>query len=454
MADKVNDPSAEVQAMQDRVAHIEALLGGTVAMRAAKKTYLPQMPREDDEDYKFRLDTATLFPAFARTVSVMSGKPFSNELTLSEDVPEAIQELASNIDGQNRSLHVFAFEAVREAIAYGFCGILVDYTKTEGRARTKADEAAIGARPHWIFVKHSDIIGWRTRTMNGAIDLAQLRLLESITVPDGEFGSKSVQQVRVWEPDAWRLYEEDEDGQEYLLVDEGVNTLGRVPFVPIYGRRTGFMAGWPPLLDLAHLNVKHWQHQSTQDNSTEFARRRLLIFKGLDDKNDLSASTSEAIILPADGDAKIIQGSAESVTVGRAELMALEEQMVRTGAELLAPRGGMRTATEAANDASANRSELQSIVEAAEDGLDAALQLTASWLGLPDGGRVSLYKDFLTMTLSEASSQMVLAMQGAGLITRETAIREQQRRGILSPDIDPETEVEDAESEGPALGMI
>ena len=46
------------------------------------------------------------------------------------------------------------------------------------------------------------------------------------------------------------------------------------------------------------------------------------------------------------------------VAVGRSELQALEEQMIQTGAELLVSKPGQRTATESANDAEANKSEL------------------------------------------------------------------------------------------------
>lgn len=446
----VNTRSPEVEAMAVHWPIIKALMGGTAAMRRAAEAYLPQQPREDDEDYRYRLKTATLFPAFSRTVGVMSGKPFSKQVVLSDDTPARIRELAENIDGEGRSLHVFAADLMQEAISAGFGGILVDYTKTEGQARTQADEKAMGARPYWVHVKHEQILGWRTAKVAGITTLVQLRIAEVHEEADGEFGVKCVNRVRVLEPGSWRLYEQKTGG--YTLIEEGTTTLKVIPFVPIYGRRLGFMIGHPPLLDLANLNVKHWQHQSTQDNSADFARRRLLVFIGLDETNDLTASTSQAIKLPAGGDAKIIQGSAESVTVGRAELDALEDQMIQTGAELLTKEPGDRSATEAANDAEANKSELQRIVETFEDSLDLALQYTAMWLGLPDGGNVSLYKDFLSMSMSEASAQMVLAMQQSGLITKRTAILEQQRRGVLSPDLVPEDELEAVELEGPSLG--
>lgn len=448
----VNQRSPDVEAMAVHWPVIDALMGGTAAMRKAGRTYLPQQPREDDEDYDYRLKTATLFPAFPRTVGVMAGKPFSKQATLSDDTPERIRQLAENIDGEGRSLHVFAADLMHEAISIGFGGILVDYTKTDGQARTRADEQQMGARPYWVHIKHDQILGWRTHKVAGITMLAQLRIAEIAEVPDGEFGSAFVNRVRVLEPGSWRLFEEKTGG--YTEIESGTTTLGVIPFVPIYGRRLGFMNGRPPLLDLANLNVKHWQHQSTQDNSADFARRRLLVFIGVDDIDNLTASSSQAIKLQTGGDAKVIQGSAESVTVGRAELDALEDQMIQTGAELLTKEPGDRTATEAANDAEANKSELQRIVETFEDSIDLALQYTAMWLKLPTGGNVTLYKDFLSMSLSEASAQMVLSMQQAGLVSKKTAIREQQRRGVISADIDPETELEEVELEGPSLGSM
>jgi hypothetical protein len=436
---------------------VTALLGGTAAMRDAGKKYLPQQPREDDEDYKYRLDTATLFPAFARTVGVMAGKPFSKQVTLADDTPERLVELADDIDGEGRSLHAFAADCFAEAVGPGFGGILVDFTRTGGANRTQADDKAMGARPYWVHIKKDQILGWKVGKVAGVTMLTQLRLAEVKEVADGDYGSKAVNCVRVLTPGAFQLWEEGASGG-YTLTDEGTMApLQAIPFVPYYGIRKAFMHGHPPLLDLAHQNVKHWQQQSDQDDSARFARKRLLVFSGVQD-GELSSPTAGAAFAlrfdNKDAKAQVVQGSAESVTVGRTELEALEAQMIQTGAELLVSRPGERTATEASNDAEANKSELQRIVESFEDALDQALQFTADWLRLPDGGSVSLFKDFAAASLSEATAQLLLNMQQGGVISKATLIREQQRRGILSPDIDPEEELGSAEADGPTLGTI
>lgn len=440
---------------------IDALMGGTKAMRAAGRTFLPQQPREDNEDYRYRLACATLFPAFARTVGVMAGKPFSKQLTLSDDVPSRIVEMAQNIDGEGRNLHTFAADVLQEAIAYGFCGILVDSTSgqvdsTPDRAPSMDDIAKAGIRQYWVHVRRNNILGWRTDKIGGQSVLTQLRIAETAEVDDGAFGVKTINRVRVFTPGAWVVYEQGRDGQ-YAPVDEGVTPLGGIPFVPVYGKRLGFMRGESPLLDLAYQNIKHWQHQSDQDDTARFARKRLLVFAGVSEGEVAGPTAGSAYALrfdSADARVEVVQGSAEAVAVGRSELQALEDQMIQTGAELLVSKPGQRTATESANDAEANKSELQRIVESFEDALDQALQFTAEWIGEPMGGSAVLFKDFAASSLSDATAQLVIAMQQGGLISKPTALREMQRRGALAANLVPEDELEAVSEDGPALGTV
>lgn len=450
----VDQRSPAVELMANNWPVIAALMEGTVAMRAASKTYLPQQPREDDEDYKYRLSTATLFPALRRTVGVMAGKPFSKEVTLGKDTPEPIEKLAQDIDGEGRSLHSFSADLMQETVSFGFGGVLVDFTRTEGQARTLADERAMRARPYWVHIKHDQILGWKAERVGDQLVLTQLRFKESKEEPDGEFGTVIIPRVRVLTPGAWQVWEKRGQDKEYKLAESGTTTLDVIPFVPFYGIRAGFMIGLPPLLDLAFMNVEHWQESSDQKDSVRFARKRLLVLLGLDDEKQLTAGSSYALKMPQGADAKIVQGSAESVTVGRAEIDSLEERMIQTGAELLVAKPGERSATEASNDAEANKSELQRIVESFEDSIDQCLQLTAKWLKLEEGGHASLYKDFAAGSLSEATAQLLLSLQQGGIITKGRVIRENQRRGVLAADIDPDDELAAVAEEGPPLGTL
>lgn len=455
MALQVQDRDSKLDAMAAHWPKIEALLGGTSAMRKAKETYLPKQPAESDEDYTYRLATSTLFPAFERTCGVMAGKPFAKELTLNK-VPAAVEAYLGDVDGEGRSLHAFASDVFDvSAIKYGLGGILVDFTKTEGQARTVADEKAMGARPYMVHIKHDQILGYKAKRVGDKIAFTQLRLKETKEEDDG-YGTTVVNCVRVLEPGKWELWVErsSQSKTAYVLEEQGTTTLSYIPFVPLYGTRKGFMLGMPPLLSLADLNIKHWQHQSDQDENARFARKRLLVFSGLTNDDKIVMASDMAVRLPPNAKAEVIQGSAESVNAGRSELQALEQQMIQTGAELLVATPGQRTATEASNDAEANKSMLQRIVENFEDALDLALQFMADWIKAGEGGSVSLFKDFAANSLTDASAQLVVTMAQGGLITKETALREQQRRGVLSPDLDVETEVSKAKESEPSLGTV
>lgn len=452
MALEVHQLSPQALEMQAEWPIVDALLGGTRTMRAAGTMLLPRWPNEEELSYRARLNTATLFPAFRRTLSVMAGKPFSKQITLGDDVPDEIVEWCDDIDKQGRNLHAFAAELMYEALAYGICGVMIDFPPGKAPG-TKAEELALGRRPYFVHVRHDQIIGWKWARINGVVRLTQLRIAETTEVDDGRFGTGIVRQVRVLEPGAWEIWTESERG-EYVLTADGATTLGEIPFVPFYGHRRGFMVGESPIMDLAYQNVQHWQSSADQFSILHVARVPILAMIGADDQTALTVGASSAVKLPQGADLKFVEHSGAAITAGRDSIVALEAQMIQTGAELLVAKPGQRSATEANNDAEANKSELQRIVESFEDSLDAAIYFLGAWKGIADSGRVSLFKDFSAATLTDASAQLVLAMQQGGVITKETAILEMQRRGALSPDINPEEELEKVEAEGQSLGMM
>jgi hypothetical protein len=466
MALKVNEQSAAVQHMAREWGMTEALMGGTLAMRNAGVQLMPKFPAEEQDAYDTRLKVATLFPAFKRTIGVMGGKPFSKKLTLQDDVPAPIKELLeTNVDLHNTNFHSWAADAFGHTLAHGIAGCLVDWPVTSGAPRTVAEEKAVGARPYLTFIKHNQVLGWKAVAYNGSMRLTQLRLMESVETDDGDFGTIHVPQVRVLDapelPGAfctWRTFQEREStsgGKQWIEVNKGVLTIDEIPYVPFYGdRESEYMCGRSPLIDLAYLNVKHWQSQSDQDTILHVMRVPILVIIGADSDSSVVIGASQASKLPADADMKYVEHTGKAVEAGEISLTSLQEQMIETGAELLVRQPGKRTATESANDAEGNKSELQMIAERFEDSLDQILYFMAKWMKLETGGHVELFKDFASWALTDASTQLITSWQQGGLITKATAIRELQRRGQLSADIDPTEELDAVDEEGPPLSMM
>ncbi|WP_372438613.1 DUF4055 domain-containing protein [Pandoraea sputorum] len=441
----VRTPSAVVAEAAEDLALIAALMGGTRAMRAAAKTYLPQWPNEANDAYTARLSTATLFPALPRTVEVLAAKPFSRPITLGDDVPPRIREWSEDIDLQGRSLHSYAAALADAVLAEGMAGILVDYpTKGKG-VKTVADERKAGLRPYFVHIRKGDILGWRSTRINGVETLTQLRLLERVMVADGQFDEKQIEQVRVlyigkWE--TWRETEKvDADGKKVWVIHQaGTTTMRRIPFVPVYGKRTGFMTAVPPLMELAHANVEHWQSKSDQQTILHVARVPILFAKNLGDAQIVVGASTAIKADGPDADMKFVEHTGKAIEAGRLSLLDLEDRMRQAGAELLVIKPGNITESQTLADNEQGMCALQRIAHDEEDALDAALQLMAEWVGDKQGGHVTIYKEFGAATLAQASLELLRDMNIDGTLSDESLFREGQRRGVISPELDWESE--------------
>ncbi len=449
-----------------------ALLGGTRSMRAAGSTYLPKWPNEEEKDYRHRLALAVLFPAYKRTISTLAAKPFSKPVTVGEDVPKEFEPYLEDVDMEGRNLDAFAADLMQCGLGYGLCGILVDFPDatavqaTAAGVRTQAAERAAGLRPYWVHIQPWQILGWRADRKNGEWTLQQLRLMECVDEPDGEWGVVKVDQVRVLEPGKWATYRRDPNHKDvWLPHKDGATTIDVVPFVPVYGERVGFMLGRPPLIEVAQLNVAHWQSASDQQNILHVARVPILTVTGVTDGIGpngesvpwtFTVGASAAVKLPMDADMKFVEHSGKAIEAGVKDLDTLEDRMRQAGAELLVLGPGASTRIEAASENEVGTCALQRITLALEDAIDEALELTARWLNMGEGigGHVSLFRDFGALTLQEASTKILLDANLQGKLSDETLYYELQRRGIVSPEKSWVDEKGLLDAQGPPLGTV
>jgi hypothetical protein len=463
MSDDPSKTLPAVDAMREDWAVIDDLMGGTKAMRAAGVRRLPKWPKEEADAYKERLALSTLLPALSETVQNMTGRVFAEPITLGDDMPESIQAFTQNIDRQGNNLQVWAQSLFSIALSHGLCHVLVDYPKTtdaEGNptARTAAEEKAAKVRPYVVMVTPQQVIGWRSSEVDGEHSLTKFWYMEAIEVDDGDFGVTLIPQIRVLVPGAWAVYQEQtgKDGKKvWVETDQGTNSLGVIPLATLYTKRTGFMTATPPLLELAHLNVKHWQSQSDQDNILHVARVPMLAISGVDDSTWELKVGSNATKLPPGGDMKWVEHSGKSIEAGSSSLQELVDDMRIAGAKLLQKdKQAVKTATQAASESAQEMSPLQTMAGRLEDALDQTLQLFALWTNQGEGGHVKVNGNFDPDLIPEVSIPALVQLATAGKISDQTLFGELQRRRVLSEDIDWQTEKQRISDQGPALGAL
>ncbi|GAB5387727.1 MAG: hypothetical protein Alpg2KO_06950 [Alphaproteobacteria bacterium] len=269
---------AQVAAMRVAAGLPRALMGGTAGMRAAGRTFLPQHPAEADAHYRARLSRAVLRNFFGRTVEVVCGKLFADDLEIGDDVSEALRGLFSDADLTGRSISQVARQVFEAALVDGMAAVLVEYPRLP-EARSLAEEREMGGRPYLVPLTLDQIVGVRWGQRHWVPVLEQLRIRQVVDQPDGEFGAAEVEEIRVIEPDRWQVYRADDRGR-WTLAENGVNPLGVVPVVPVYAGRTGLFEARSPLRDLAWMNLEHWQIRSDQRNALNVASFPILAASG------------------------------------------------------------------------------------------------------------------------------------------------------------------------------
>jgi len=459
MDNKIAIPCVGYQEMAEDWELIHDLLGGTKTMRLAGEKWLPKEPREDG--YSSRLNRSILYNAYRDTLNKLANRPFAHPISFT-DLPEQLEYLKEDVDATGKSFETFAKEIMKDLINYGITHIFVDHSElpeiAEGAVLTKADEERLGARVLLNIVHPPDLIGWQTEIINKRIRLTQIRVKEVVTESVGTYGDRDINYVKVYTETGWEIYKEaiSDDNKEkttWLLVDSGKHTFGNIPLITIYANRTGFMMAEPPLMDLAWLNLAHWQSYSDQRNILRLSRFGLLFGKGFP-KGMVGASLdvgpSKAFLTSnPESDLKYVEHTGGSIEAGRKDIEDIEIKMEILGQQPLMRTAPLTTATAKRIDESRNISQLQSWVRSLERSLLQVIKMAGEWrkIEVPEATKVDIFSDFEVAIYGATDKELLLKIRTEGEITRATFLKEEQRRGVLSGEIDVKDEAEAAEQE-------
>jgi hypothetical protein len=447
-ATRVQDPNAAWQAQEAHWILIEDLLHGTYGMRRKHRRYLPQEPREQDESYDNRLARSVCPPYYQRLERMLAGMLTRKPVRL-DDVPDVIREQLFDVDLQGNDLNIYVYELARKMIRYGHAGVLVDFpTQDDSEIQNITDVSAL--RPYWVTYTPRDILGWRSELINGAQQLTQLRLMEHVTVPDGEYGEKEIQQVRVLKPGSYALFRQDDTRGSFEQVAEGTTSLDYIPFAVAYSNRVGLLESRPPLEDIAELNLKTYQIQSDLDNMLHISAVPMLAFFGFPSSaEEVSAGPGEAIAFPAEGRAEYIEPSGNSFRSQFDRLMQLAGQINELGlSAVLGQKLSAETAEAKRIDRSQGDSTMMVIAQQVQDLIDNCLRYHADYLGQAQSGSSYVNRDFIGARLEPAEITALLQTYTAGVISQKTLLDQLAQGEVLGDDFDVEEELEATQSGG------
>ena len=412
-----DSPFTRTRAVMDMVKGWEimkAVTNGTEYLRDNSEAFLPLEPREDYEAYLSRVNRAVFSPYTQRLIRAATGLIMRKPITLIGD-SYWTDIFAKDVDGCGSDLDEYARRVLICSLTYGQSHILVDYPAPTG-ALTLAEERAQNRRPYWIEIDPTNIYGWRLDREVNYGSIIQVRIAEKAVVPSGEFGEQVFDQVRVIEPGKYRIYRkvspkkdlinlEDnnysgnfdgpENEKDYELVDSGVFSLGEVPLVSVYSGKTDTLASKPPLLDIAYLNLAHFQRQADLIHSLHVASQPMLVLEGWDDQTkDMSISVNYAMATQPGNKVYYVEPASSAFEAQTNEIQELQLQMATLGISTLSQQKFVAESADARRLDRVDTNSMLSMVSLdLEQKVQKAFNLSADYLGL-EPPEIKISRDF------------------------------------------------------------
>ena len=412
-----DSPFTRTRAVMDMVKGWEimkAVTNGTEYLRDNSEAFLPLEPREDYTAYLSRVNRAVFSPYTQRLIRAATGLIMRKPITLIGD-SYWTDVFAKDVDGCGSDLDEYARRVLICSLTYGQSHILVDYPAPTG-ALSLAEERAQNRRPYWIEIDPTNIYGWRLDREVNYGSLIQVRIAEKAVVPSGEFGEQVFDQVRVIEPGKFSIYRKvspkkdlinlqdttyagnfdgPENEKDYELVDSGVFSLGEVPLVSVYSGKTDTLTSKPPLLDIAYLNLAHFQRQADLIHSLHVASQPMLVLEGWDDQTkDMSISVNYAMATQPGNKVYYVEPASSAFEAQTNEIQELQLQMATLGISTLSQQKFVAESADARRlDRVDTNSMLSMVSLELEQKLQKVFNLSASYLGI-EPPEVKISRDF------------------------------------------------------------
>ena len=397
-----------------------------------------------------------MYEGYNDTIEKLATRPFDQPIAFSQPIPSYLESgnvpFIDNVDGAGTSIDQFASDLLRDLVNYGKSHFLVDMPDMRG-VTNRREELELGARPYFVRIKPSSLIGWRVERFGTQEIVSQVRILEDQTVADGEFGEALVERVRVYESNRWRLFEKvtTRDGREsWIVISEGRNPLGRVPIVTRYVRCEEPYVSKPALSGMAWLNLAHWQSYSDQRNLLRVARVPQLMIVGVSaEERDKESHIGMSRVWKSTNEnarAFFVEHTGNAIRAGEEDLTKIEQRMQVLGLQPLVESGSNTTAAARTMDESRTHSKLGAWAMFTSGGLDEGFAFAAAWKGatLDPKFKSEIFNDFELSLQSAQDMQILLSMNERNKLSDATLLLEAKRRGVISERINVKDELDAA----------
>lgn len=374
---------------------VEDVCQGQHQVKSKKEKYLTRRnPQDTSEEatqqYQTYLKNAVFYGVTGKTLGSLVGASFSQLPNFQR--PDELEYLERNANGQGVSVYQLAQSALRLVLKNYRCGLYVDYPSV-APSRTRADDKGKNAYAMMHVIPAINIINWDTTVVGNQVKLSLVVIKEVVSVRgNDEFSRSTTTQYRVLRLEmseqgnhvfTIQVYSDDGSGVltaqgKQIPTDYQGNTWEYIPFTFIGAVDNTATIDNPPLLELADLNLAHYQDSADFQESVYFVGQPQFSMPDVDEtmyelikKDGLYIGCKNAF------PTKIEMVQAQPNTLSQTAMDKKWEQMKELGARLIEQGSANKTATQANNDDAVQHSVLSLCVVNINNAFTQALRWVA-----------------------------------------------------------------------------
>lgn len=426
---------------------------GEIEIKRKGEKYLPRQATHNIQQYQSYLRRAVFYNMTARTLNALYGTVFRRTPKIA-GLTEKLKKASKKITKEGMSLHLMTKTVVKEVLAVGRYGLLVD-----------ADPEGVG-NPYIACYTAENILDWQMSEVNGEWVLSKVTLREIYYDRDGHWAPydyKSRFRVLVLEEDDdgslvySQFVYEDRDHQTALPdIDQAPDQIvtptvrGRplnyIPF-KIIGPFTNYPdVQRPPILDIVTLNMSHYMSYAQLEQALFYTGSPIYTVQNdsSEDKGEYEVGPDVVWILDKDEEAKLLEFNGRGLQHLENALKNKEGQIASIGGRMMP--GSSRGAAESDNSLlMQERNEqtlLLNIADTVDEGVTQVLQWWADWTNASRSviERIAfeLNRDFLIKDAGAREFRAIHQMYSDGVIPLSVVYDYLKRADVIPEWMDEE----------------
>lgn len=429
--------------LQSHYRLIRDCLDGEDAIKDQGQGYVPKPEGMSSTNYTHYLDRGCFYGAPEMTLRALVGLALRKEPVIA--LPTRLEPMRLNATHDSAPMHVLIEDAVREVMAMGRFGLLLDFPSGDNTATTV---------PHFSTFLAETISEYETAYVNGKKVLTRVHLASDETFDGADVTYELILEDTLYK---FRRFVRDEQKNRMDVGDEIIPTvngkaLNFIPFIMVSheGLRPDDVT--PPFLALCKVAISHLKNSCDREHAIYLTASPTPWVAGsiTADKVPTAIGAGTVWVLPESAEVGMLEFQGHGVAAQKALMDEKIDTMATLGARMLSVTMNRNETIDTATQRT--RSELallHGVVVSVETAINRLLRVAAEWVGAPaDEASVSLSRDFIETSMDPKMIESQMKLWQSGGISRATMYENLQKGEIARADRSWEDEKDMIEEEG------